>query len=566
MSDLSRRRLLQVAGASALLAAARPSDAVALLTGQQEGSFTLDLDDAMTAGGRARAAAGWTQTGVLAAPRRFDLVGVRWRGRAPAGVQLRARGRSGRWSRWVTLPAGDHGSDGVRGARATDPAWTGEAVAIQLRVDRPVRGLAAHFIDTTALTNSRRRTGRPARARSAVSDRPSGPPLSMITRSQWGGDQVAPRKAPSYGDVQLAFVHHTVTANDYTPEQAASIVLGIARYHRDANGWDDIGYNLLVDRHGQIFEGRAGGVEQAVVGAHAQGFNAASTGIACIGTFENSSLTAAGQRALVDLLSWKLAVHGIPAEGKVNVRSAGGSTNRFANGAQVQLDRISGHRDGNRTACPGAALAAALPELRRAVAATTGTSSAVVVEAAPEAPVVTFPEPVALTGRVSGPEGAMAAVAVTVQRRTANGAFVTAARAVTAADGSWRATVPASRTLSLRATAAVAEAAPSRLVRVQVAPRLTLRPRRRRLPRRRLDVQGTVRPAKASVELRVERWVAGRWRAITHRHIRPRRGRWSASVAIRRPGRYRLRATTAADPENAGAAARPVVVVFGGQS
>ena len=83
--------------------------------------------------------------------------------------------------------------------------------------------------------------------------------------------------------MQLAFVHHTVNANDYAPEESAAIVLGIASYHRDHNGWNDLGYNFIVDQYGQIFEGRAGGIDQAIVGAQAQGFNSVSTGVACLG-------------------------------------------------------------------------------------------------------------------------------------------------------------------------------------------------------------------------------------------------------------------------------------------
>ena len=75
-------------------------------------------------------------------------------------------------------------------------------------------------------------------------------------------------------------MHHTVTTNDYGPEDSAGIVLGIARYHRDSNGWNDLGYNFLVDKYGQVFEGRAGGIDAPVIGAQAQGYNSVSTGIA----------------------------------------------------------------------------------------------------------------------------------------------------------------------------------------------------------------------------------------------------------------------------------------------
>ena len=80
-------------------------------------------------------------------------------------------------------------------------------------------------------------------------------------------------------------MHHTVNANTYAPQDSAAIVLSICRYHRNENGWRDIGYNFLVDRFGQIFEGRAGGIDQPVIGAQAQGYNGVSTGVANLGTF-----------------------------------------------------------------------------------------------------------------------------------------------------------------------------------------------------------------------------------------------------------------------------------------
>ena len=126
-----------------------------------------------------------------------------------------------------------------------------------------------------ALPTARRAACRAApRAAAREAGPPGGAaPPPIIPRSEWGGDSVPPRAGPLYGEVQIAFVHHTVTANDYAPEDSAAIVLGIARYHRNTNGWNDIGYNFLVDQYGQIFEGRAGGIDQAIVGAQAQGWN-----------------------------------------------------------------------------------------------------------------------------------------------------------------------------------------------------------------------------------------------------------------------------------------------------
>jgi uncharacterized protein with LGFP repeats len=185
-------------------------------------------------------------------------------------------------------------------------------------------------------------------------------------------------------------VHHTVTANEYASVDSAGIVLGICRYHRDANGWNDIGYNFLVDRFGQVFEGRAGGVDQAVIGAQAQGYNSNSTGVAVIGTHEAVPVGDMTLGALAILIGWKLAIHAVTPTGQVTLTSAGGDVNRYPSGTPVVFERIAGHRDGDTTTCPGTALYAQLPALRVAAQRVAPSPAA----APPTPPVVTPDAPV----------------------------------------------------------------------------------------------------------------------------------------------------------------------------
>src|SRR5437870_7834653 len=98
---------------------------------------------------------------------------------------------------------------------------------------------------------------------------------------------------------------------------------GIEIYHVKGNGWNDIGYNFLVDRYGQVFEGRYGGVDRNVVGAHAEGFNTGSVGVAVIGTFESSGITPAARAALVSLLAWRLDVAHVDPLSTLNFLSGG---------------------------------------------------------------------------------------------------------------------------------------------------------------------------------------------------------------------------------------------------
>ena len=300
--DLTRRQAL--AGSAGLaLAPALTAPGAALAGRDATDHFAVDVP--LPGAGAARA--GWTTSKPVATGRSFDLIGARWRSGRGVAVQVRVR-RHGRWSRWLDLPnALDHGPDRGAKAHGTDPAWIGGARVFQLRTKGRPRGLRAHMV-----VAGRRALNRAAASRKAQTGGPT-----IITRSQWGAASY--RGTPGYGSVQMAFVHHTVSLNDYSKEESPAVVRGIQRYHQSSNGWSDIGYNFLVDRFGQVYEGRAGGIDRAVIGAQAQGWNSVSTGVASVGTHTSTEVTPETFDAIAALLGWKLSIHGVPTQGTVTL-------------------------------------------------------------------------------------------------------------------------------------------------------------------------------------------------------------------------------------------------------
>ena len=126
----------------------------------------------------------------------------------------------------------------------------------------------------------------------------------IVPRSAWQADESIVRAKPEYADtLRMAYVHHTAGTNSYTRLQAPAVVRAIEVYHVKGNGWNDIGYNALVDRFGTVYEGRCGGIDRNVVGAHAKGFNTGSFGIAVMGDFRTVDPPAAAVDALVRTLA-----------------------------------------------------------------------------------------------------------------------------------------------------------------------------------------------------------------------------------------------------------------------
>jgi hypothetical protein len=358
----------------------------------------------------------------LAAPagaRSFDLVGARWSGGPSAHVELRAHLRSGRWTRWAHADSGQ-------------PMWARAADGVQVRRTRAVKHLRLHFLEAPHVTPV-------ARAARAPLPLPTtgAPAPPIIPRAAWDpGNRCRPRTTPGLGNIQAAFVHHTVSLNGYSRAQSAAMVLGICLFHRDGNGWNDMGYNFLVDRYGQVFEGRAGGIDQPVVGAQAGGFNIPSTGVSMIGDFSSHVPPKAAMTSLAKLLAWKLSIHGVPATGRTTVTSEGGPSTAYRAGTQVSLNRISGHRDADLTACPGLALYRQLPALRRRVARLEGPISQLSLSTS--GPAVAYGSGLTVSGTLTPASGGEAIEI----RELAAGKEHVVASALTAPDGTWSAAVP----------------------------------------------------------------------------------------------------------------------------
>ncbi|MFD9129695.1 peptidoglycan recognition protein [Kitasatospora sp. NPDC059571] len=205
---------------------------------------------------------------------------------------------------------------------------------------------------------------------------PAAPPI--VPRSAWQAEP--PPSAVQYDRaVRAAFIHHTDDRNSYREQDVPDILRAIHHDHLANRGWDDIGYNFLVDRFGTVYEGRVGGIDRPVVGAHTMGFNRETVGIAAIGTYSAGvDVPEPVVAAIAGLVAWKLGSYGTDAHGQYELTSTS-SDSRFPASSRHAFNAVSGHRDAYCTLCPGEALYALLPQitdraadLQRAAGAGTG--------------------------------------------------------------------------------------------------------------------------------------------------------------------------------------------------
>jgi hypothetical protein len=301
--------------------------------------------------------------------RDFDLIGVTLPATPTTPVLVRTADDAGVWGDWhelhfedVTPAAAVPGADvppepdeGKPGAHS-EPFWVGEASRYELDLAAD----DAEAADVHLVYETTRRVV--VETQEAGAD-PGAP--AIYGRDHWGAR--APNATPTIAPaLNTAIIHHTAGANVYSPGDVPGILRGIQAYHMDANGWDDIAYNFLVDYWGRIWEGRAGGVTATVVGAHTRGFNTGSVGVAVLGNFDEAYVSSPALEAIVQITGWKFAINDVDPRQNTYVQAGAGSP-VYAPGTWLATPRIFTHRDVGQTSCPGGWLYYWLDAVRNAV-------------------------------------------------------------------------------------------------------------------------------------------------------------------------------------------------------
>jgi hypothetical protein len=191
-----------------------------------------------------------------------------------------------------------------------------------------------------------------------------------VPRAGWGADESLRFDChgnecwtEERGPVRGIVLHHTLTPNgERDPPRR---LRGIYRFHAAERGWGDIGYHLMIDEAGCVYEGRHGTLAaqrrgEGVVGAHARGFNRGSVGIALLGTLTERTATLQARASLEVVVAELMAVHGIDPTATVTWPRSGP--------ARVTAPTVCAHRDLAEVTCPGDAFYPTLPELRAAIA------------------------------------------------------------------------------------------------------------------------------------------------------------------------------------------------------
>lgn len=256
---------------------------------------------------------------------------------------------------------------------ATEAVWVGPSSAVNVRAFRDgldiSEQLTAHLITTSEsrsdvrLASSGSGTGITRILPATVTPGTGAP--TFITREEWNADTVDTSRLSYAKELKAICIHHTGGSNTYTAAQSPQVVRGMFTYHTKTLGWADLGYNVVVDKYGQIFEGRAGGLHRNVAGAHARGFNTGSCGISVMGDYMDIPVPTAALNAIATVAAWKLA--STFTQDVYGTETWTVTTSNVKRSGTFSMPHLFAHRDVNYTDCPGDTYYGQLPNLRSLV-------------------------------------------------------------------------------------------------------------------------------------------------------------------------------------------------------
>jgi hypothetical protein len=349
---ISRRKLFRVGGAALLGAAMyRVTDWVTPQAARAATRSTWTFTDGLPA-------SGVFETPILEPDGPFNALDLSWLATSAQGAGLscsaRVRDAAGSWTDWLELHPDTH-ELAATAARGFSTPLLADGVALQARVEIAA-GAALRELTVGVIDSSPDPSAKSLEAATQLIDG------FIIPRAGWGADEALRHVnqqvtkpiiwPPEYQPVEKVIVHHTATANKVKDPAAA--VRSIYFYHAITRGWGDIGYNFLVDWHGNVYEGRFGGAN--VVGGHALQYNYGSMGIALLGDFTSVEPPDVMLDALIQTIEDRAP--------QVDVTTSADFVDL------LQVPNLCGHGDVMATSCPGDEAHALLPAIRGLIAGT----------------------------------------------------------------------------------------------------------------------------------------------------------------------------------------------------
>ena len=133
----------------------------------------------------------------------------------------------------------------------------------------------------------------------------------IISREEWGAED--PKGSYSYHPYfDKLTLHHAACCSADDLEEGKSQVYWIQDFHQNGRGWNDIGYHFLVDRAGNIYQGRP----ETVIGAHVGDANTGNIGVCLLGCYHPpeascfQTITPESRQSIVELFSWVSDTYG----------------------------------------------------------------------------------------------------------------------------------------------------------------------------------------------------------------------------------------------------------------